>query len=356
MLYRLASLLASEAANAAATKTIDVNINKPISRITVQLKATNNGSVPTAHPQKMLTKVELVDGSNVLASLSGIEGRALNFYERGFLPFALMDFRNDVQCSAIVELNFGRFLWDTLYAFDPKKFNNPQLRITHNLAAGGSSPDAATLTVYAHTFDEQAAAPVGFFTSKEQYSYTLTASAKEKIELATDMPYRFLMLQSLYSGKQPWENYNKIKLSEDNDSRVIINDESVSDLIKLFQGDARIVEQIMALDLDAAPAIYCTPTYDQNVVALGLSAADTALFTTQGSGGTFNATGTNAQHSQMQVSGLLPHGALCLPFGDPKNSADWYDVSKIGSLIAWITAGSGAVGTVEVVSQQVRKY
>ena len=111
MLYRIASILASEAANTAGTKVIDLNLRKPISRITIQFKGTNNGSTPTAHPAKMISKLELVDGSEVLASLSGIQCQALNFYETGRIPTTVMEFRNDVMAIASYELNFGR--WST---------------------------------------------------------------------------------------------------------------------------------------------------------------------------------------------------------------------------------------------------
>lgn len=356
MNYRLASLLSSEAANTAGTKTIDVNVKQPISRIIVEMKGTNNGSVPTAHPAKMVSKIELVDGSNVLFSLSGVEAQALNFYERGRLPQGLMCYVNDVQCSANFELNFGRWLWDELLAFDPTKFNNPQLKITHDLAAGGSAPDAATLAVYAMCFDEKKVTPQGYLMSKEQYTYTLVASAKEHIDLAVDLPYRFLLIKSLTAGKNPHENFNKIKLSEDNDARVLINDESVSALAKIFEDYPRILEEILAADLDGEETIYCTPAYLECNVGQGMNAADTALFADQGYGGAFDATGTNGALSQWLVTGHMPHGALLIPMGKKDVIEDWYDVAKVGSLKATITAGSGASGTCEVFSQQLKKY
>lgn len=356
MNYRIASMLASESATTPATKTIDVNLKKPISRIVIQMKGTNSTSVPVAHPAKMVSKIELVDGSNVLFSLSGIEAQALNFYERGRLPDGLMNYVSAVMCAATYELNFGRFLYDEVYAFDPTKFSNPQLKITHNLALGGSTPTAATLSVFAHTWDEKAVAPIGFLMSKQQFSYTLAASAKEKIDLATDMPYRFLLIKSLTAGKNPHENYNKIKLSEDNDARVIINDEQTSDLVKLIQDYPRIVEGIMAHDLDAEETIFCSPAYLETVVGQGMDAADSALFAKQGYGGTFDATGTAGQNSQWIVTGFMPHGALLIPFGKRDVPEDWYDATKVGSLALTITAGSGASGTVEIISQQVRKY
>lgn len=80
MNYRLANILAEEAATTAATKTLDINLADPISRIVVQMKGLNSSGVPTAHPAKMISKIELVDGSDVLFSLSGVEAQALNFH------------------------------------------------------------------------------------------------------------------------------------------------------------------------------------------------------------------------------------------------------------------------------------
>ena len=172
--------------------------------------------------------------------------------------------------------------------------------------------------------------------------------------MAVDMPYRGIMVMSLTAAKQPWEQYNQLKLDEDNGNRVIINDEKTSDLIKFLGDYPPIVERIMALDLDAAPTVYCTPSYDIVVNALGLSAADTALFTTQAYGGAIVITGTNAQNAQLLVSGLCPHGALWLPVCKPAIVEDFYDVSKVGNLDLTVTAGSGASGTCQVISQQLK--
>ena len=356
MNYRIASILAAKAANTAGTQVIDLNLRKPISRITIQFKGTNNGSVPTAHPAKMISKLELVDGSEVLASLSGIQCQALNYYETGRIPTTVMEFRNDVMAIATYELNFGRWLWDTVLAFDPTKFNNPQLKITHDLTAGGSSPDAATLAAWAHVWDKQEAVPTGFLMSKEQFNYTLVASAIEAIDLATDRPYRSLMLQSLTGGKQPWQNFNKIKLTENNDAVVVINEELTSNLLKLFKDHPKIVEYVHALDLLGGVTVYCTPTYEVGVVGLGIDAFNGSLYSAQSYGGTFSATGDNSEHAAFLITGTNPHGSMLIPFGVQSKIEDWYDVKDIGSLILKITGGSGASGTCQIISQQLRNY
>jgi len=53
---RMATILASEAATVAGTKTIDLNENAPLSKIVIRMKGTNNGHTPTAHPVKMVKK------------------------------------------------------------------------------------------------------------------------------------------------------------------------------------------------------------------------------------------------------------------------------------------------------------
>jgi len=242
--YRITTLLASEDASTAATKTIDINLTNPISKIVVQFKGTNNGATPTAHGAKMVSKIELVDGSDVLYSCSGIESQAVTYYGEGRMPFMVNEYRNDVMNIQTFEIPFGRWLWDEKLALDPSRFKNLQLKITHNKASGGSSPDAGTLSVFAYVFDEKRITPIGFLMTKELYSYTLTSSAHEYIDLPTDYPYRLLIVQSLAAGKQPWEQYNKIKLSIDHDRYVPINGVKTSDLLKLFRLADPIVEEI----------------------------------------------------------------------------------------------------------------
>lgn len=356
MNYRIAQLLASEDATTAATKPLDINLSKPISRITVQMKGTNSTNVPTAHPAKMVSKIELVDGSNVLFSLSGIQCQAVNYQEEGRIPDSALNYVTGTSAIATFHLNFGRWLWDSMLALDPTKFNNPQLKITHNKASGGSAPSAGTLSVFAHVFDGKAAAPQGFLMTKEQYSYTLSASAKEKIDLATDLIYRFLMIRSLTAGKQPWENVHDVKLSEDNDNVVVINNEAMSDLIKLLSDRPAMNELIFAADLDGTETIYCSPSMWGSVSQLGMGQNDASMFTTQLSGGAFDATGDNGETDQFIVHGILPHGAVVIPFGSQADQADWYDVTKLRSLALTLTAGSGASGTAEIISQQVKMY
>lgn len=356
MNYRLASILPAEEANTAGVKTIDINVADPISRFIIQIKGYNNGDVPTAHPAKMISKIELVDGSDVLFSLSGVEAQALNYYDQGRMPHTVLNYLNDVYAIATYHIDFGRFLYDEILAFDPRKFTNPQLKITHDLAAGGSSPDEALISVYAHLFDEKAITPTAFLMSKEQYGYTLVSGSKEHIDLATDYPYRKLILQSMSTSLQPWQQFNQVKLSQDNDKKVIINDEKVSDLLKLYRLWPEFTENIYCKTAAAANRVFhCTPSYERIATLVGV-AADADAYIIDSYGGGITVYDGAAAEIMMVLSGLIPHSAFCLPFGIQDIIADWFNVAEIGSLKLTLTAGSSASGTCEVITQQIRNY
>ncbi len=83
----------------------------------------------------MITKIELVDGSDQLLSLSLKEAQALEFRRKGKMPYV----RPGESASGAQEestlILFGRNLWDKEYYMDLTKFRNPQLKITTNIAA-----------------------------------------------------------------------------------------------------------------------------------------------------------------------------------------------------------------------------
>ena len=356
--YRLTEILPNEAANSAATKTIDIDLTKPISRMVVEFKATNNNSVPTAHGAKVITKIELVDGSEVIHSLSGIQSQALSANNMGEMPFAVNEYRNDVSNIQTFQLNFGRWLWDPILALDPTKFSNLQLKITHNKALGGSTPDAGNLRVFAFVFDENSPTPRGFLMSKEVFSYSLVSSAIQRVDLPRDFPYRGIMIQSLSGGKQPWEQYNKIKWSINHDQMVPINTLFVSDLLKLYAPKQRFVETLLGIATASAVDHFTSFAYDTYANITNLDAALTNNFIVQDFGGTVAVTGDSAEAFQLVLNGYSPHGSLLIPGGMPNDMDTWYDPRNAAAVTLDITGGSsvGSGSTAEIVLEQLRLY
>jgi len=358
MRYRRATILTQEDISTAGTKTIDIVLEDILSRLYIKYNYTNNGHDATAHPAKAIKKVELVDGSEVLASLSGMEIEALNFFDTKECRGHELEYRNDVVGELILPINFGRFLYDPQLAFDPKRFSNPQIKITHDLSLGGSAPDAATLEVFADVFDEKSISPVGFLMPKEWYSYTLTGGAYEHIDIPIDHVIRKMVIFSLAVGKEVSDQIAEVKLSESNDKRVPI-DMNMSDLMRIAAQKYGKYTESMVCTFSSleAKTWYVTPSCKVTVVNTPIG-ANPVYTSDEDMGGRQRYEAPSAITAfRALISGYEPHGAVPIDFGDPQDLDDWYDLSG-RSLRLRLKAGSspGSNSTAEIVLQQLRRY
>lgn len=358
MKMRLAKILDAKTYSADIVEVINIYLSEVISAIIIELKCLNNGSTPSAHPAAALSKLEIVDGSTVLHSLDGREIQARSFYALGKSPENVVNYQDDVYCTASLVIPFGRYLGDPDLALDPAHFHQLQLRVTLNVGGGGSSCDAIIMDIDGYVFDQKAVTPMGFLAAREYYRYTLTGSAIEDIDLPRDRKLRSLIISSPYAGKYPYEQYNKIKVTEDNDRRVPY-DVRVSHYLKqlgiMFGKCVEHLSYTVDATGIAAPVM---PSYE--AFAVGIGQGGTALYFSQtaGNGGSVTLKGNAGGLFQGIVSGLAPHGAILLPFGDMSTPDDWYDLSQVGSLKLKITAGSspGASSECAVVTEQVEPY
>lgn len=359
MNYRRTQLLASTSLTNNTTYPLNINVSNPISRITVIYKATNGDHVPDGHMNAGVSKIEIVDGSDVIMSMSGREAVATDFYDRGKPPVNIMTYINNNQGTSVFNLNFGRWLYDELLALDPRKFKGLQLKVTHNYANCGSSCDASTLQIWADVFDEKPANPIGYLMNKTLYSYTSGANGSyEYINLPTDYAMRRLTVFGLYPQYQPWQVVNEIKLSEDNDKRVPVDDK-VSNILKIVaQTYGMYHESILLHATTSDQAFFCTPSYETYFATGDPEDGDTNVGTSRDSyGGDLYVEGEAAGQFNFLVQGYAPHGAIPVMFGKEADHSDWYDVQRVGSLVLRLKAGSlGATGTPTVVTQQLRTY
>jgi len=356
MNYRKATMLSRESATTATTKTLDVKLNEKVSRIQVRYEPINNQSTPTAHPAKCVSKIELVDGSDVLMSLSGQQAQALDFYDTGQGREYEMDMRNDMPDQEFFNLNFGRRLWDPLLAFDPTRFRNPQLKITHNLESGGSAPDAAYLSVYADVFDEKPVSPVGWLMAKNFHEYVTEASAYKEVTLPDDYVLRRILIQAITAGSTFTDNIDELRISEDNQKKVPIDIGLYQYIAGLMKKYGLFSEMIVSTFASSSSNyLYVTPGEYVNI-AFGILGSATVYRNATGGGGraTVYASGLSADARSL-VTGYMPHGCLPVDFGDMDDLNDWYDITKIGSLELRLHSVAASI-TVKTLLQQLRRY
>jgi len=362
MNYRLSTIFERKAYTSNYTEVIDLNVVDPISQLVIELAANiTDDTAITAHAIACLTKIELVDGSDVLFSLSGYEAEAVDWYNNHVFRSPWDIYMGWGETQRFIGINFGRFLWDPLLALDPKKFHNLQLKLSIDYDAGGAVPSLNRLGVWASLFDQKSISPIGFLMHKEIRDYGMAVSAHEYVDLPTDYPYRKLFIRQQTVGTEPGQHIDKIKLSEDQDKRILFNHIPEDILRNIAFNSPCIEEHIHARVATSLTTIFCTPTTRCHVWANedGATSGSGAIALSSQAGGYFKAIAATAQkYAQFYVRGWLPHGVYEIPFGLQNEIEDWYDVSGLGSLKADISATSGALTTdsVQIFLQQLRKY
>jgi hypothetical protein len=342
-----------------ATEIIDINLSDPISQLVFQFQIFNSlAANMTLHYLACIPKIELVDGSEVLFSLSGLEADALDWYNnKGFR--ANYNYGNcPGWLTRYVGINFGRYLWDKNLAFDPTKFKNPQLKVSFDINGGGATATYNKMAINALCFDEESISPFGFLMSKEIKNYTPGGTGHEYTDMPTDYPYRKLLVKCQTAGTEPNQLISNIKLSEEQDKRIPYDHDIMSILGAIMSQYPR-VEETYWMQFDTSDRIFMiTPT--TRVTAFGtvwaMAAAHSVPAMYDGDGGQLDTIAdANPSNMMVRVEGWLPHGVIAIPFGDQNDPDEWYDTRILKSLRADITSVAAA-GGIQLFLEQLRNY
>jgi hypothetical protein len=358
MNYRLTEILPTKTLDASGTLLVDLNLKDPISALMFEYKNTRGSTTMADHLLACLSSIELIDGSEVLFSLNGAEMHALDYYDKGKSPYLLNTNISGNMGLAGLSYNFGRKLWDPELALDPKKYANPQLQIAFNRVTWDASSSAHTLKIMALCFDEKSISPVGFLRSKEVYNYTCGAQGTtQDILLPVGTSYRKLMVQAKAAAAYPWQVANILYLSEDNDKKVPLN-EYTSAWMKVINSMYPAYREGLQFGGTATTmTVYGTPYYDINIAGALLAATAPLIIEKYPLNEPFTPNPGATTNGMFELSGYEPHACILVPFGNQDDMEDWYDTSKIGTLLLRITAGSaGTNGSVKVVTQELKKY
>lgn len=356
---RETDILAEKTISADGTETIDLDIADIISRLDITYRYTAATHTMSAPAYKCLSKIEIVDGSDVLFSLEGGQAQALNIYDRGVPTMSHGQHVNSLTEFQTYGIDFGRWLWDEVLAFDATKFSNPQLKVTIDMDAGSAGVTSGYLRVRGNLFDEKKVTPTGFLMSKEHYSYTPASSgAYEYVELPQDYTIKRMMVQPYLTDYEPWYVISEVKLDENNEGKIPF-DVEVEDYVRRRKGvDPAVEEALDVRGVTGGYTFYTTPTsyyanvslpVAQNVTAYLDGVPRAGKLVIKSSSGTCNITGT--------VRGELPNHCINFPFGDQNAIGDWYDTTKLSKARLRLKSSSGYSGSdVAVVLQQYRPY
>lgn len=360
MNYRQAELLATVDITTDGTKVIDINVKDVISRLGIVLELINDGIVPTNHPVAAIKRIEVIDGSEVIASLTGYAAQALAYYNSGKMPHNELNWEDNAYMRAFIPLDFGRFLFDEELGLDPMKFRNLQLRIEHEHGLGGCSPDGAYLRVIADMFDEKAPSPVGFLLNKEVTSFMPVTGSAKYIELPLDNAIRKLLIMNTNDDEEPDVQFENVKIDEEDGKRIVI-DCLTMDLIRAASMKFGMFSEYFSGRFNAATTaeFFLTACKDIQISAMSNTSGVVVHFTwTGGRGRTVGVSGA-AEFGGI-VSGRCPHGAVPIFLGKQEDMGDWWDVTNLGKARVTLTPRADPIiddeKNTDVILQSLHRY
>jgi hypothetical protein len=359
MNYRFYEIVPSQSLSTTArTESYPINIKDPISALLFEYKNTRGSVTSIEHVAACLPNISLVDGSTPLFSLTGKEAHAMAFFDKGLPPYSVICNVSTIMQILGFTYNFGRKLWDTQYAFDPKQFKNPILQVQHSYQLADASASAHYLRVVACCFDEKSVSPSGFLMSKEIATPPWVANtSKYDLLLPTDYPIRKLMLRGYLDDYYPYQVINHFKIDEDSGKRIPFDIDTSAWLKIIHSLYPRYQEELQAECTTTTRDIFATPHFDINVAGAQISGSTPMIIEKMALNEPFGIIGAATTQGSYQVSGHDPHACFPILFGDQDDPADWYDVTKVGKLNLELTGGSaGSSSVVNIVAQQLRHY
>lgn len=343
--------------------TVDIDVRDPITALWIEFRADNGANGNQDNPLvDCLTSIDLIDGGKVLYSLNGYELFAMTANKLGHIPYNLItEIPSNVQ-NVNGCFMFGRWFGDQVYAFDPSKFQNPQIRFKWNLsvnrtvAATAYATGTGRLTLFADVM-EGAPSPQGMLTARQLYSFTTAASGKESIDLPVDMRLKALLLRSASDSGGGLYGISNIKVSGDNDKFIAL-DMAKTDLQRWISLHVKPFLYKHGFRATSGDTIYTALKQDE-VVSLTPDTGDTVIAYNNngiGNGAIVMTTGgvadTADKNFWANIHGWQPWNTAFVEMGEWDDPATWLDATVFSKLKLELTQNVASSVASVVIEQE----
>ena len=352
--YREVELLSKKTVGDSGTETIDINVTEPITELSVKMYFKNStAQADEVPPESCVSKIEIVDGGRVYASLNGYEATAMAWYDKGYWPAAWYTANLNEGSRVEWPFQFGRFIGDTQYAFSPNRLLNPQLKVTWAKNALHLT-SVCTLEVNAKVM-HGVSPPAQALLTKVIRSWTTLAAGIVEVDLPTDLPYRRLYFRSFENQSYLGNQWTNVKLECDVGKLIVFDmeDDELQYLMARIWGPAEYSEYIVVDDgaYHQSHLGFCDHAVFTSMVASTFVQGSPTLpgyvrtyAREVGAGAAQNDVKTNAL-----FRGYAPENTFCYPFGLPDDPASWFKAQNYGSIKLKITeADAGGAASVFV--------
>ena len=218
MRLRKSYIVEDQVLDAAGTVIKDFDFSDPIAALVVSVSGKKHDHANiNSLIARGISKIEVVDGSNVIFSMNMEQAQALQLYATRRPPLNVITCNSFATNVSQAIIQFGRNMSDNQWALDPTRFTNLQLKVTYAFTEGAGywKDNNQKLTIYAMIQEQPATRPEGFLMSKEFYSFTKATSGDKTIDLARDFPYRLLIWGIKDCTSPVWNELSKVKIDCD---------------------------------------------------------------------------------------------------------------------------------------------
>jgi len=348
------------------TKTYDLDYEDPITQLDLYFEGTNGATYNIASPfERCISKIELVDGGEVLWDLPGEVAFAAFCTDNEGVPYAEREETGNGSVRQQIPIRFGRYLWDEQFAFSPRAFRNPQLKFTFNEAAvntagaTGYVSDSWTFTLGVRLM-EDFGAPGKFLSYRTVESFTSAGTGARRIEMPVDRPIRYLICRAYEAGVALYTSITNHKLSE-NGGKFVPFDLATRDFMNrhcetfkpiVLGGLVALADATTSETWVGIPLQGHVTTTTNNMITAARFYIYSQLYGRQ-----CDDTGASVSYrdAHCTVLGWGLHNTLMYAFGDRMKPEHWYVPPSGGKLDYFVTDGD-ADADVDVCVQQVFSY
>ncbi len=368
MKYRHAELQYQKTLDDVGTWIQDLKTKDPISAMRFNFSGTN-GSISNKSNfiNDLITKIEIVDGSDQLISLSLKEAQAIQRRLTSQMPHMRPAEAPNVTQEESCLIQFGRWMWDKDYYLDLTKFKNPELKVSSNIAAvraagnTGFVSGSLKVTVDLHIIEEGAEPAKGFMMQKNIRSFTSATSGDEPTSLPEDYPYVGMLIRAYAEGNDVDENISKVKLDCDT-GKFIYLEKYTRDLYRWEEEELGPSEMRYFLYRKDNETVYHPINHDPIVSVMGQAANDVINVNTCKSGSFILRFYTGNTGAPVTVEELLPfmvrgsclHSTVFIPFGLIDYPETYFDPTKYEDIKLILT--QAASSSVSICLVQLRPY
>ncbi|GAI60874.1 unnamed protein product [marine sediment metagenome] len=255
--------------------------------------------------------------------------------------------------EGFLSINFGRYLYDKELAFDPSRFDNPQIQITTNYNTVEALCTADHFAIQAYIMEGLGTPPRGFLLTKELKSW-LASAAWEYTQMPKDYVYRRLFLQALEPNVALQQFWTQAILQEDNYARIPFDVLRFNQIADNARDYGELMEHCAGEISAVGDYFFGSPTYSPQLDAVNAAELN-ALRVVVEDGGRFNV--ISASTTDMwrgTMSGYCPQGMVVFNLGPKDVIEDWYNPREVGNLLLEVLGV--AAHTIHLVTEQLRPY